>query len=268
MATATVDHDEVRRGISDRIGQLQQRRQTLALDTLDANASDDVHKELADVEVQIAEAGAKLERLSLAGVEQGHRDREAAEAAAARAREDALDRARTVAAERAKAAKAINKAATALGRAIAEHLDATGRLNEALVAAGRRPEPLTQPGVLTLAVVYGLDQAGVRRVNVELPPLVASSAPMDEQPPNLDRMPPEPEPVVSGDQPPRGLNMKPNSQPEEYARLVKLHGRTRGRREWASSYGYSGGEAYIVEMFDRVDREIELAANTNGENHG
>lgn len=133
MTTAAPDLTIAERETRARLEDLCRRRQQL---TPEARGSQKAAAELATVEEELAGQELELERIVLAQQELSRRDQEAAVAAAAERRAQALARARDLAERRLKAAKAIDAALARFARALADHHQASLEQSRALVAAG------------------------------------------------------------------------------------------------------------------------------------
>jgi hypothetical protein len=134
--TAPTDIDVIEQQLRERIEELGDRRQALALDALN---SPEAREQLVDVESRLAGARAELEHVDLARVETDRRAAEASEAEAQAKRDAGLDRARELQTVRELAAKRFDKAAKALAAAADEFCTASVHQERELAAAGIRP---------------------------------------------------------------------------------------------------------------------------------
>ncbi len=120
----------------DRLRQLREQRQRLALDAL---VDPMVAAELADVEAEIATAERAIERAMLAGQEKDRRQHEAAENAAREAREAAAARVVELTAALESAGRRVDAAFSEAATAVLEWLALGEERDRNSVAAGRRP---------------------------------------------------------------------------------------------------------------------------------
>jgi multidrug resistance efflux pump len=149
---------------------LRAQRQQLSLDVVD---DPDLAGELEQIEIAIMEAERDAQRRDLAAAERQRRDTLAADQAAEQRRQDALDRARELDADRQRSAQAFDRAARKLAGAIAEmransHTQAQ-LLADAGVRSDLRGSVRLSAGRLEAAIVHALRDAGVSGA-IGLPP--------------------------------------------------------------------------------------------------
>jgi hypothetical protein len=131
--TGPVDLDAVERDANDRIDELRQRRQPLALDALSDRK---VRTELDKVETELAGAEAQLGRVELARAEQGRREAERQRQELDERQAAALEQARRQQGERQAAAVRIDREASNLMEAISCYVGACSEQQRWFTEAG------------------------------------------------------------------------------------------------------------------------------------
>jgi hypothetical protein len=174
-----LDFDALETDVRKQVTHLREARARLSLGALKDDA---VRGELRDVEGQLAEAEAELDRIEVARAEQERERAEAARDAEREAREKALARARELQRERQRAARSVDSGLQTFAHAIADYQRICFEQEAALSRAGRQGGQYSD-GLVQAALRHYMLSASVPRAPFDLPPDMRKVQPLADADP-------------------------------------------------------------------------------------